>query len=78
MEWIFPVLAVALFVGLLKLLRGQRPPREFRTPAELDSGAWNAAITGAAIIGVSSALDHLPVDGGIDAGGIGNGGGFGA
>lgn len=77
MEWIFPILAVALFIGLLKLLRGERPPREARTPPELDSGAWNAAITGAAIIGVSSALDHPPITDGIDAGGAGNGG-FGA
>lgn len=72
MEWLFPAVALGLVVLALKLLRGKGPPPEDRPPrpTELDSGAWNAAMTAGALMAAAALHDRGPGDGGMgDAGG---------
>ncbi len=61
MEWIFPALAVGLIILVFKLMRSDGLPPlddDQKRAAELDSGAWNAAMTAGVIIGAASLSDH--------------------
>lgn len=75
MEWIFPALAIGIIILVFKLMRSDGLPPlddEQKRAAELDSGAWNAAMTAGVIVGAASLTDHSG-GGGVsgDAGGGG-------
>jgi hypothetical protein len=74
MEWLPPVFVLGLIILVLRLMRGeagQAYPLQER-PAALDSGAWDTAMTAAALMGAAGLADHAPTDGGgMDAGGGG-------
>ncbi|MSQ10749.1 MAG: hypothetical protein EXR52_07070 [Dehalococcoidia bacterium] len=72
MEWIFPALAVGIIILVFKLMRSDGLPPlddEQKRAAELDSGAWNAAMTAGVIIGAASLSDHSGGIGGDTGGG---------
>jgi len=75
MEWIFPALAVGLIIVVFKLMRSDDLPPlndDQKRAAELDSGAWNAAMTAGVVIGAASLTEH---SGGGGIGGDAGGGG---